>query len=336
MPTLEHLSLYNGPITDAGLTELKRLKRLTLLRLPGTKITAAGVADLQQALPKCKIEWDAPDPDRRATEWLLSLKHPPKLDLGKDGNPLLTLQPGQPLPAEKFHLYFIQFDKPEHEELRDEFVDELAKHLSGAKQLARFQFPGRKLTAAGLAKLVRLPELADVQDLQISPESMDDSMVADLAAMKKLNSLSISRAPMITGKNLGLLKGIANLNLKECPNLTPEGLKELQQLPLEYLHIGNLRLTEEHGSALAGHKTLKRLHSQGIDDSTVVGLANMESLVWLGFENSQLTDKGLQELKKFKGLKRLVGTPHISVHGSKVTAAGVADLKQALPNCIIE
>ena len=113
-------------------------------------------------------------------------------------------------------------------------------------------------------------------------------------------------------------------------------LEELQQLPLEYLHIGNLRLTEEHVSALAGHKTLKRLHSQGIDDSVVAGLANMESLFWLGFENSQLTDKGLQELKKFKGLKTTNGTPHISLTGSKVTAAGVADLQQALPKCKIE
>ena len=302
----------------------------------GTKVTAAGVADLQAALPKCKIEWDAPDPDRSAVEWLLSLKHPPKIDLGKNGDPFLTLQPGQPLPAEKFHLYFIQFDKPEHEELGDEFVDELARHLSGSKQLGRFQFPGRKLTAAGLAKLVRLPELADVQDLQMSPESMDDAMVADLVAMKKLRQLVISRAPKITGRNLGLLKGVSNLQLMECPNLTPEGLEELQQLPLEYLHIGNLRLTEEHVSALARHKALKRLHSQGIDDSVVAGLANMESLVWLGFENSQLTDKGLQELKNFKGLKTVNGTPHISVAGSKVTAAGVADLKQALPNCKIE
>jgi hypothetical protein len=62
----------------------------------------------------------------------------------------------------------------------------------------------------------------------------------------------------------------------------------------------------------------------------------MESLVWLGFENSQLTDKGLQELKKFKGLKTVNGTPHISVAGSRVTSAGVADLQKALPNCRIE
>ncbi len=334
--SLKTLDIRATKVTDKGLLELKQIKALRTLDLRETTVTAAGVADLQQALPDCKIEWDAPDADRRATEWLRSLNHPPKLDLGKDGNPLLTLQPGQPLPAEKFHLYFIQFDAPEHEELGDEFVDQLAKNISGSKQLARFQFPGRKLTAAGLAMLVRLPELADVYDFQISPESMDDSMVVDLAAMKKLKQLSISRAPKITGRNLGLLKGVSALHLMECPNLTPEGLEELQQLPLELLNIGNVRLTEKHVAAIAGHKKLHRLYSQGIDDSTVAGLANMESLTFLGFENSQITDKGLQELKKFKGLKTTVGTSVISLNGSKVTADGISDLKKALPNCNIE
>ncbi|MEI8381834.1 MAG: serine/threonine-protein kinase [Planctomycetota bacterium] len=278
----------------------------------------------------------ASDLDRMAAEWLLSLKHPPKLDLAKDGNPWMSLQPGQPLPAEKFHLYYIQFNKPEHEELGDEFVDELAKHLRGVTKIPRFQFNGRKLTAAGLAKLIRLPEFADVQDLVISPDSMDDSMVADLAAMKKLTSLRIDRAPMITGKNMGFLKGIVGLILPECRNLTPEGLEELQQLPLELLDIGSVRLTEKHITAIAGHKTLRRLHSQGIEDSTVAGLANMKNLVWLGFENSQITDKGLQELKQFMGLKTVNGTPVVMLTGSKATPEGIADLKKSLPNCRIE
>ncbi len=278
----------------------------------------------------------ASDPDRRAAEWLSSLKHPPKLDLGKDGNPWMTLQPGQPLPAEKFHFYYIQFNKPEHEELGDEFVDELAEHLRGVTKMPRFQFNGRKLTAAGLAKLIRLPEFADVEDLLISPNSMDDSMVADLAAMKKLKSLQIDRAPMITGKNMGLLKGIVVLILPECPNLTAEGLEELKQLPLELLDVGSVRLTEKHITAITGLTTLRRLHSRGIDDSTVAGLANMKNLVWLGFENSQITDKGLQELKQFMGLKAVNGSPVVMLTGSKATPEGIADLKKSLPNCRIE
>ena len=42
-------------ITDAGLAHIKGLTQLQVLNLGGTKITDAGVADLQKALPNCKI-----------------------------------------------------------------------------------------------------------------------------------------------------------------------------------------------------------------------------------------------------------------------------------------
>jgi hypothetical protein len=43
-------------ITDAGLKELAALKNLRLLTLQYTEVTDAGVAELQKALPNCKIE----------------------------------------------------------------------------------------------------------------------------------------------------------------------------------------------------------------------------------------------------------------------------------------
>jgi hypothetical protein len=42
-------------ITDAGLEHLKGLKNLKAVNLRATKVTDAGVADLQKALPNCKI-----------------------------------------------------------------------------------------------------------------------------------------------------------------------------------------------------------------------------------------------------------------------------------------
>ena len=42
-------------VTDAGLVHLKGMTNLQTLNLRKTKVTTAGVADLQSALPKCGI-----------------------------------------------------------------------------------------------------------------------------------------------------------------------------------------------------------------------------------------------------------------------------------------
>ena len=49
----------------------------------------------------------------------------------------------------------------------------------------------------------------------------------------------------------------------------------------------------------------------------------------LNMDNTQITDEGLKELAKLQKLESL------SVIGTKVTKAGVAELKKALPNCLI-
>jgi hypothetical protein len=46
-------------ITDAGLKKVAKLQQLSGLYLGSTKVTKAGVAELQKALPKCKIRSNA-------------------------------------------------------------------------------------------------------------------------------------------------------------------------------------------------------------------------------------------------------------------------------------
>lgn len=53
---LRELDLENTAITDAGLTHLRGLHSLRVLNLSGTSVTTQGRADLQKALPKCKIK----------------------------------------------------------------------------------------------------------------------------------------------------------------------------------------------------------------------------------------------------------------------------------------
>ena len=49
------LVLRKIQITDAGLKEVAKMTHLTSLSLYGTRVTKTGVAELQKALPKCKI-----------------------------------------------------------------------------------------------------------------------------------------------------------------------------------------------------------------------------------------------------------------------------------------
>jgi hypothetical protein len=52
---LAELSLAGCPLNDAGLKQLVGMSSLKQLDLTGTQVTADGVANLQKALPKCRI-----------------------------------------------------------------------------------------------------------------------------------------------------------------------------------------------------------------------------------------------------------------------------------------
>jgi serine/threonine protein kinase/Leucine-rich repeat (LRR) protein len=56
-PGLYLLELFHTEISDDGLLHLYGQKKLNLLIVAGTSVTASGVAALQKALPNCKIEW---------------------------------------------------------------------------------------------------------------------------------------------------------------------------------------------------------------------------------------------------------------------------------------
>jgi hypothetical protein len=56
LPEVESLDLSYSRITDNGLKRLGELKQLQSLNLANAQVTDAGVAELQKALPNCKIE----------------------------------------------------------------------------------------------------------------------------------------------------------------------------------------------------------------------------------------------------------------------------------------
>jgi Leucine-rich repeat (LRR) protein len=53
-------TLYISNTQVADLSPLQDCKSLKSLSVNKTKVTPAGVASLQKALPNCKIDWDDP------------------------------------------------------------------------------------------------------------------------------------------------------------------------------------------------------------------------------------------------------------------------------------
>jgi hypothetical protein len=54
-PTLTDLDLSDTRVSNAGIRPLKELKNLSSVRLLSTNVEASGIADLQAALPNCRI-----------------------------------------------------------------------------------------------------------------------------------------------------------------------------------------------------------------------------------------------------------------------------------------
>ena len=73
------------------------------------------------------------------------------------------------------------------------------------------------------------------------------------------------------------------------------------------------------------------LHTTKITDDGLKELAKLQQLQQLNLMfPAQITDEGLKEMAKLQKLEWL------SLTGTKVTEAGVAELKKALPNCRID
>ena len=53
---LESLDIRRTSVSDDGIAHLKRLPRLTLLRLKGSGISADGIDEIRKSLPNCKLE----------------------------------------------------------------------------------------------------------------------------------------------------------------------------------------------------------------------------------------------------------------------------------------
>ena len=276
------------------------------------------------------------DPDYQFALWLKSLTPPLQFVVTlADGNGRpQTIEPTQLLPLEPFRVNYLFLQGPVLDQPGEAFVDEFATRVKG-QRITGIQFNSPTLTSERVARFAKLPELSDVNTVAITGELVDDKVIEALAGLHKLIHADL-RCPKLTGKGLRQLSELTGLSLHDAANVTAEGIEELAQLPKFYSlmidgYFHKVQLTERHIDAVTKLKLTEFLtDAVGIDDALLTRLSKMETLQVLVLNKSPITDTGLAELKKLKGLTNL------SLVGTKVTAAGVVDLQQALPNCKIE
>jgi serine/threonine protein kinase len=335
---LERLHIDGNPITDNSLAAIKKLQRLIHINLTDTKVTAAGVADLQQALPNCTIDWTAPkampasppgeptaDAHRKLAKWLRSLDPPQTMEVTFPDGGGNRITPQDPLPEGPFQVNVLYLQGTEFDRRGDALLDELASRIRGF-HITGLLIGSTSMTSAGAARLIQMPELSDLGFLSLAGDEVTDEVFEALAGLPRLQTIEL-RCPRLTGRGLHHLQKVRGL-ASHAGTWSPEGIRELDQAPqLDTLQIGGFPFTLEHADAFARLK-LKALFTgnAGITDAIVARLADMENLENLSLYRSETTDQGLQAIKKLKKLNNL------DLTDTQVTAAGVADLQQALPN----
>ncbi|MBT6498245.1 MAG: SUMF1/EgtB/PvdO family nonheme iron enzyme, partial [Planctomycetaceae bacterium] len=320
LPALRFLHVGNTAIDDAALLHLKRMKSLRILNIVGTNVSAAGAAQLQQALPGCVIfheslndvPWQSAahppaDADRAAAEWVMSVGGSVYATSGNDQRTIINVQSKEMLPKERFKVFGVVFEDPMHAK---EVTDNNVVNLKGLTGLNGLRLGHTEVTGRGISQLAPMPNIQEI----CMPHNFDEA---------ELRSLS-------------QLKGIKHVELW-TPNYTNACIVHLNEIPgLEKLTLTNTAITDNGFHRLSARQ-LRAFRLEGnfeLSDAAFEHLKNFPQLAEvtiLGAPNVRiLSDLGLAHLQDVKQLERLF------LHNTKVTAAGVAALKQALPKCKVD
>jgi len=255
------LQCNDTPVSD--LSPVQDCKGLKTLLVPRTKVTAAGVAALQKALPNCKIEWD-----------------------GQGKGPVAS---GQGLVKSSETPAFQQWVKATQALPAEKQIEAEAKKLM-------------ELNPGFDGKVTPTIENGVVIEVKFSANNMADiSPVRALASLRGLTSTSNDHK----GLKLSDLSPLAGTKLASlnCTRTEVADLSPLRDMPITRLTCGQTMVSDL--SPLAG-TPLKALYC----GDTLVS--------------------NLMPLKECKNLEV------VRVTSTKVTAADVAALQKALPNCKID
>ena len=297
MKSLTQFYVTGVPITDTGLTKLHGLTTLNALHLTKTQVTAAGVAKFKAAVPKCVVTGDVAS--------------------GSAGK-VTTLD--DPAFQQWLKQVAVLPDVPQQ-------TAAVAKKL----QELNPEFDGKVANAGTSGIQIISDKIFDLSPLRAWPGLKEVMCVGNAQALAKLSDLS-----PLTGLKLTSL---------QCYRTQVSDLSPLAGMPLTRLFVGETNVTDLTPLRKMSLTELSINTTQVRDLSPLRGMP-LTFLECYGTAVSDLTPLRGMPLATLRCMCREVSdlTPlhdckqltSLNVKSTKVTAASVAALQKALPNCKIE
>ncbi len=325
---LKKLILERTRITDIGLKHLHDLKKLEDLDLRETKVTSQGIADLQKALPNCKIKSDfetkpittsnSPMTDREIAEWVIGMGG--GIGIGFKLNYKIEELPTEPVIFNSVSLKNASFEDHDLQRLaklktlKYLFLESTSISDTGLQYLRQMQnleeifLDYTKITDEGL---LHLRGLQNLRVLRLSKTKITGEALGHLKDLPRLHTIDVNRAAITNSgmKAMGDLKQLTSLNISFNSQVDDTGLgyiEGLTKLEKLFAHLVP-KITDEGLKHLQGMKQLETLtlSSTGITTTGLEQLTKHESLNKLDLTNCKITDSGLEHLQDLKNLRDL-------------------------------
>jgi len=299
---LRRLMLGNLAVTDASCAYIGEMSQLHELALGGDQLTDAGLAHLRD---------------------LTNLR---LLQFG--GNRLPITDYGVRKLPKMPHLESLKF-------WHCNVTGASLAHFKESSNLTsvRIHYVETSMTNDDLKSLENWPDLESLT-LDVWPKAAmtysDDGLV-HVGKLSRLTDLCL-RSSRVTDAGLVHLAGLTNLKQLSLNDMkvTGEGLHHITNgNQLESIGLSSTMINDEGLKHLANQRVLKTLsldHTK-ISSAGLAHLANLRYLNELSLVGSAIDDSGLIHLEKNALLRQL------NLQETKVTAQGVAGLKQVLRNC---
>jgi hypothetical protein len=202
-------------------------------------------------------------------------------------------------------------------------------HLAGLKQLERFSFVGTLMTGKPFKDFEGWTKL---KSASFRGSKIDDEGIKQLCDhFPALESISLAHAQFTDAGavNLAKLKNLKGLELG-LHDATPDCLRNILNLPLEYLQLGEGVGTPAGIAIIKDMKTLKRItitNASKMTDDEVMLIVGMKQLEHVELGSLDITDQRLPLLKQFGFLQSM----RIVRYGNPYTPEMRAKVQEVLP-----